>query len=132
MKTVELNSAEIEFLNQAIDVYAMAGLHGAEIERVRGLRAKLRLNGNAGEGWMQLESSNLKRCRYNEDSARLEITFHNGAEWIYLDVPPLIYEALIEAESAGKFFNSEIKGVYESISRPVDEDGDNEKGREAW
>jgi hypothetical protein len=121
MKTVEFNSAEIEFLNQAIDVYAMAGLHGAEIERVRGLRAKLRLNGNAGEGWMQLESTNLKRCRYNHDSARLEITFHNGAEWIYLDVPPSIYEDLIEAESAGKFFGAEIKPHYEGVPKPEDD-----------
>ncbi len=54
-------------------------------------------------------SSMLASCTYNTDSEELVVTFANGKPYTYEEVPKNIYDELIEAKSAGKYFNS-IKG----------------------
>jgi hypothetical protein len=63
--------------------------------------------------WQQLESSNLKRCSYDIETETLQIQFVSGKVYTYQGVPASVYTGLLEAPSAGQYFNSNIKGVYE-------------------
>ena len=63
--------------------------------------------------WQQLESSNLKRCAYDIETEVLQIQFQSGKVYSYSGVPASVYNGLLEASSAGQYFNNNIKGVYE-------------------
>lgn len=60
----------------------------------------------------KLDSSNLDTADYHEDSQTLTIKFKSGQEWEYYDCPERIYKGLLGAESAGKYFNANIKGKF--------------------
>lgn len=55
-------------------------------------------------------SSMLSHCEHDGDC--LTITFSNGAKYKYEGVPTHEYQALINAESAGKHFGMHVKGKY--------------------
>lgn len=57
-------------------------------------------------------SSNINSIAYDEATLILEIEFHNGAIYQYLDVPKMIYDGLMSADSHGHYFVSNIKGSY--------------------
>lgn len=61
--------------------------------------------------WIPLESSVISAVAYQGNS--LFIRFVSGHEYEYYNVARNVYEALIVAESAGQFFNFEIKPRYE-------------------
>lgn len=63
--------------------------------------------------WRDLSSSNLRRCAYDIETETLQIQFHSGKVYSYEGVPASVYNGLLEAGSAGQFFNANIKGVYE-------------------
>ena len=42
----------------------------------------------------------------------MEVEFTNGNVYQYFDVPQAVYEELMRAESAGRFLNAQVKGVY--------------------
>jgi hypothetical protein len=50
-------------------------------------------------------SSMLSSCDYNDESEELTVTFTNGKSYTYIDVPRRTYDELIDAKSAGKYFN---------------------------
>lgn len=62
--------------------------------------------------WTPLASSNLSAMRYDEETRLLQIRFHSGRTYDYKDVPADVADGLKQADSAGKYFNSSIKGVY--------------------
>lgn len=62
--------------------------------------------------WTPLASSNLSAMRYDESSRLLQIRFHSGRTYDFKDVPADVADGLKQADSAGKYFNSSIKGVY--------------------
>lgn len=47
----------------------------------------------------------LSSCSYNDESEELTVTFTNGKSYTYIDVSRRTYDELIEAKSAGKYFN---------------------------
>jgi len=53
-----------------------------------------------------MQSSMLSACSYDDESKELTVTFSNGKDYVYEDVDKSIYDALIIAESAGRYFNS--------------------------
>ena len=59
-------------------------------------------------------SSQIKSVGYDEAEKTLEIEFtNNGAVYQYYDVPKKIFDALMEADSVGGFFDRKIKqGTY--------------------
>ena len=63
----------------------------------------------------EVESSNIKTIGYDKDERVLEVTFLKGGVYFYLGVQPDIYRGFMEAESHGKFFHRNIKGVYECL-----------------
>lgn len=62
--------------------------------------------------WQELSSSNLRRCAYDIETETLQIQFQSGKVYSYQGVPASVYNGLLEATSAGQFFNSSIKDVY--------------------
>lgn len=63
------------------------------------------------------ESSNLEAATHYSSLNILEIEFKNGSIYRYRDVPESVYSGLLKAESAGKFFNSNIKNGGYSFSK---------------
>ena len=61
-----------------------------------------------------IDSTSLKSVGYEPDTQTLEVEFHGGRVYQYSEVPPRRYRELLEAESAGRYMNREIKGVYPS------------------
>jgi lysyl-tRNA synthetase class 2 len=49
---------------------------------------------------------------YDDDASELDITFTSGRVYRYHQVPPDIYDGLLEAESKGTFFNDNIKEAF--------------------
>jgi hypothetical protein len=59
-----------------------------------------------------IDSTSLKSVGYEPATRTLEVEFRSGRVYRYFGVPPRRYRALLDAESAGRFLNREIKGVY--------------------
>jgi hypothetical protein len=57
----------------------------------------------------------MRSVGYQPRSGILEIEFDSGAVYQYLEVPARIYEQLLRAESKGRYFNSEIREVYQYV-----------------
>jgi len=56
-----------------------------------------------------VSSSNLASVGYDSASSTLEIEFHNGGIYQYLNVPVSIYNGLMNASSHGTYFDVYIK-----------------------
>lgn len=63
---------------------------------------------------VKVKSSNIEGVIYNDQTNTLEVHFKNGNEYSYEAVPQDIYDALIHADSVGKYFHSNIKGKYKT------------------
>ncbi len=57
-------------------------------------------------------SSNIKAVGYDDDKKALLIEFKTGGRYVYENVPIELYEAFGRADSAGKFFFTNIRGKY--------------------
>jgi hypothetical protein len=42
----------------------------------------------------------------------LIVTFSNGGEYRYFDVPKDVFDAMLNAESEGKYFTTNVKNKY--------------------
>lgn len=60
----------------------------------------------------RVTSSVIAEIRYDDEKEFLEVVFHTGRRYGYLDVPPEEYDALIHADSIGRYFNQEIRTRY--------------------
>lgn len=58
------------------------------------------------------KSSYITAVGYDEPTKELRVQFKSGATWKYFAVPEAAHVSLILAESIGKYFAKEIKGVY--------------------
>jgi hypothetical protein len=57
-------------------------------------------------------SENLAEVGYDPATETLEVMFRHGGVYQYYNLPAIVHERLMQADSLGKFFNSEIKGHY--------------------
>jgi len=60
----------------------------------------------------KVKSSYIQEVGYDTETKKLQVEFKNGSKWQYNEVPESAYVAMLLAESTGKFFASEIKGVF--------------------
>ena len=60
-----------------------------------------------------VSSSNLTSIGYDAENEILEIEFKHGGIYQYDDVPESEYEALINADSHGKYFSANVRNNYE-------------------
>lgn len=61
---------------------------------------------------ISVNSSNLSAVGYEAESGVLEVEFLGGAVYRYSDVPESEYDALMGADSKGKYFSANIKSKY--------------------
>ncbi len=61
---------------------------------------------------LPVTSSNISEIGYDEERRILEVLFHSGSVYQYFDVPPQVYQELINAGSVGQYLNANIKGNY--------------------
>ena len=59
-----------------------------------------------------LSSSLIARIVYDDEKRTLRVCFRHGPAYVYFDVPGDEYDALKAARSAGRHYNSRIKGRY--------------------
>jgi hypothetical protein len=59
-----------------------------------------------------LASSNLAGCAFDPEKQELTITFRSGSTYVYEDVARTIYDDLRTSPSPGRYFQSNIKGVF--------------------
>jgi KTSC domain len=60
-----------------------------------------------------VESTSIELVGYDEGARELYVRFHNrGRTYVYFDVPPEAYSALLEAPSKGRYLNFEIKPYH--------------------
>lgn len=57
-------------------------------------------------------SSNIARLKYDPETGNLDIEFRSGKTYRFQDIDYDTWNALIEAPSAGQYFNQNIKGKY--------------------
>jgi len=57
-------------------------------------------------------SSNVRSIGYDSDSQTLEVEFNDGSVYQYYGVPDNEHEGIMNADSKGKYLNSEIKKRY--------------------
>ena len=62
-----------------------------------------------------VNSSMLRRVRYDPENRFLDIVFRTGEKYRYKDVPPDEYKGLMAAESHGKYMQSYIIDHYETV-----------------
>jgi hypothetical protein len=61
-----------------------------------------------------VRSSNIVSVGYDSVSETLEIEFENGV-YQYARVPEVVYDTLMGASSAGRYFHRSIKGKYACV-----------------
>ena len=57
-------------------------------------------------------SSNIESVGYDGDEQTLEVEFCSGSVYQYFEVPDDVYQALKNADSVGRHFGRNIKGVF--------------------
>jgi hypothetical protein len=57
-------------------------------------------------------SSSIAAAGYDPETQTLDIEFTSGQSYTYPGVPQDVYDGLMSADSPGKFFHSNIKGIY--------------------
>jgi hypothetical protein len=62
-----------------------------------------------------VESTTLRSVGYEPKSKVLEMEFESGVVYQYFEVPVGVFEALLRAESKGRYFNREIRDDYECM-----------------
>lgn len=62
-----------------------------------------------------VSSSNIESVGYDKDTKTLEVAFHSGSVYQYLNVEPEIYSNMLTASSVGKYFNESVKDSYSFI-----------------
>ncbi len=57
-------------------------------------------------------SSVIGSADYDPEAYTLDVIFIGGNRYTYFNVPERIFDALVEASSAGEYFNSHIRDQY--------------------
>jgi hypothetical protein len=57
-------------------------------------------------------SSSISGAGYDPETETLTITFVGVRSYDYHNLPQSIYDGLMAADSAGRYFNTHIRGVY--------------------
>lgn len=61
-----------------------------------------------------LSSTAIGEVIYNRRSHDLEIDFRDGSAYVYHGVPQGVHDKLLAAPSPGRFYNRQIKGMFDS------------------
>lgn len=62
--------------------------------------------------WEHVDSSNVERVAYHDETETLCVKFRSGAMYTYAGVSFNSYMSLVGADSVGRYLNSVIKGLH--------------------
>jgi hypothetical protein len=63
----------------------------------------------------QVNSSNISAVDYDSETTTLTVVFRSGTTYSYAGVPQDTYEALRNASSPGRYFQTAIKDSYSGV-----------------
>jgi lysyl-tRNA synthetase class 2 len=63
---------------------------------------------------VRLDSSSIKAVRYDQKGRTLDVEFREGHSYRYVRVPEFVYRELLNAESAGAFWNA-VKDQFDYV-----------------
>ena len=61
---------------------------------------------------MQVESTAISDIDYDAERAKLLVRFVSGERYVYVGVPDDVCRSFVEADSKGRFFQSQIRDRY--------------------
>ena len=61
---------------------------------------------------MEIESTAISEIDYDAERAKLLVRFQSGERYVYVGVPGEVHRSFVDAESKGRFFQSEIRDQY--------------------
>jgi len=61
---------------------------------------------------MQVESTAIREIDYDAERAKLLVRFESGERYVYVGVPGEVHRSFVEADSKGRFFQSQIRDRY--------------------
>ena len=61
---------------------------------------------------LPVSSSSIRTVGYDAKTRALEVEFLNGRVYRYADVPEVAFDALMGADSLGRYFNTNIRDHY--------------------
>ena len=90
------------------------GKYNVQIERATGLSIGDRAQADVRQGivLIPVESSMVHAVGYDLQTRRLEVVFTSGQTYCYEDVPPEVFQGLLEAESKGRYMRAHIIDAY--------------------
>lgn len=59
-----------------------------------------------------IDSTSVAEVGYEQEENLLRVQFQNGSTYDYFDVPADVYEGILRAPSAGRFFNENVSGEF--------------------
>lgn len=65
--------------------------------------------------WIELDSSVLAAVAYAAEKELLFAEFHSGEVYLYLDVPAEQFANLLDADSRGHYFTSDIRDRFQFL-----------------
>lgn len=68
--------------------------------------------------YQPVTSSQIAACGYDARLQVLGVKFVGGGTYHYSDVPQGVFDALVKAESAGKYFGANIRGKFAYDKQP--------------
>lgn len=69
----------------------------------------------SGVRFKKVNSSMLRRIRYDPNNRLLDVVFRTGESYRYEDVPPTEYKGLMSAKSHGKYMQTHIIDHYKVV-----------------
>lgn len=57
-------------------------------------------------------SSNIASVGYDPAERAMQVQFKSGGLWRYTGVPQSVYDALLSAESIGKYFHGSVRTAF--------------------
>jgi len=64
-----------------------------------------------------VKSSSIRSVGYEPETKTLGVTFNHGMTYHYANVDQEIYDAMMVADSVGKFFQQEIKNRFKGVKQ---------------
>lgn len=61
---------------------------------------------------MDVDSAAIQAIDYDADREKLFVRFQSGARYVYVGVPGEVCRSFLDADSKGRFFQSEIRDQY--------------------
>jgi hypothetical protein len=61
---------------------------------------------------MQVQSEAIRDIDYDEERAKLFVTFIDGDRYVYVGVPGEVHRSFLDSDSKGQFFAYEIRDQY--------------------